>query len=319
MNWITRYLSINYPFQDEFVLFRIRLLAVFLLITITCNLVYIIIFSTLLHTNIPLSVFFIGTFYYSSLLMLMRFGVNLTLISQLMLVMVFIAITGASYFSGGSRSFVLPWLSFLPVLSVLLLNFRSTVIWFLVILVTLFALGFADPWLPVMKYTDDPWRGMMAVTGLCVLLFYFTSLFDSGRYKILNILKEKNDELEANQNTIKGKNVELQLQKKVIEDYSKTLEDRVHERTLDLELKNKQLAEYAFINSHLLRAPLSNILGLVNILEKTELTTKEQEVVVMLKEASTQLDDVVSRINKAIDENTPLDRARIETPFSKNP
>jgi signal transduction histidine kinase len=249
----------------------------------------------------------------------MRFGVNLTLISQLMLVMVFIAITGASYFSGGSRSFVLPWLSFLPVLSVLLLNFRSTVIWFLVILVTLFALGFADPWLPVMKYTDDPWRGMMAVTGLCVLLFYFTSLFDSGRYKILNILKEKNDELEANQNTIKGKNVELQLQKKVIEDYSKTLEDRVHERTLDLELKNKQLAEYAFINSHLLRAPLSNILGLVNILEKTELTTKEQEVVVMLKEASTQLDDVVSRINKAIDENTPLDRARIETPFSKNP
>jgi len=318
MSWLTRYLSTNYPLQDEFVLFRIQLLALFLLLTIACNLTYIFIFTTLLHTNIPIAVFIIGTLYYSALLLLMRFGVNLTLISQLMLVMVFFAITGAAYFSGGARSFVLPWLSFLPVLSVLLLNFRSTVIWFLVVVATLFALGFADAWLPIMKYTDDPWRGMMSVTGLCVLLFYFTSLFDSGRYKILNILKEKNDELEANQNTIKGKNVELLLQKKVIEDYSKTLEDRVHERTLDLELKNKQLAEYAFINSHLLRAPLCNILGLVNILEKTELTKKEQEVVIMLKEASTQLDDVVSKINKAIDENTPLDRARIETPDNKN-
>ena len=311
MNWITRYFSPPNQVLDEFALFKVRLLGLFLFITAAVNIVYIIIFTTLLHSNISISVFIFGALSYSVLLLLMRLGVNLNLISQCMLVIGYCGVIGAAYFSGGANSFVLPWLSLIPVLSVLLLDYKKTVIWFLMVMVTFLILGLADPWLPPMRYTKDPWRAMFAVTGLSLLLFYFTSLFDRGRYKILGILKEKNDQLEKNQQTINTNNAELLKQKLVIEEYNKTLEDRVHARTLDLEMKNKQLAEYAFINSHLLRGPLSNILGLVNILQKTELTKKEEEIVTHLKDASVQLDDIISKINKAIDENAPLDRSTL--------
>lgn len=87
---------------------------------------------------------------------------------------------------------------------------------------------------------------------------------------------------------------------------NQSLEDRVRERTQILEEKNQQLSEYAFINSHLLRAPLSRILGLVNLLEYSE--NKETQLISHLKLSSEELDEVVKRINGAIDEGTHFNR-----------
>ncbi len=87
---------------------------------------------------------------------------------------------------------------------------------------------------------------------------------------------------------------------------NQSLEDRVRERTQVLEEKNQQLSEYAFINSHLLRAPLSRILGLVNLLEYSE--NKEAQLISHLKLSSEELDEIVKKINGAIDEGTHFNR-----------
>jgi hypothetical protein len=55
-----------------------------------------------------------------------------------------------------------------------------------------------------------------------------------------------------------------------------------------------------------LRGPLSRILGLVNLLEHSE--NKEEELISHLKLSSEELDNVVKRINGAIDEGVPFDR-----------
>jgi len=119
---------------------------------------------------------------------------------------------------------------------------------------------------------------------------------------------EMNEILMKQQSEIKDQNEKLQQQKEEISAMNETLEDRVKERTLVLEQKNKQLAEYAFINAHLLRAPVSSILGLINLLEYEKLSEEEKEIYHYLKKSINQLDKIVFKINSAIQQNKEIDR-----------
>lgn len=86
----------------------------------------------------------------------------------------------------------------------------------------------------------------------------------------------------------------------------------MYERTEELEHQNKQLAEYAFINSHLLRAPLASILGITNLLSKTKLTDEQKEYLAHLNSASIQLHEVVGKINKALNTGAKFNRQTLE-------
>jgi PAS domain S-box-containing protein len=86
------------------------------------------------------------------------------------------------------------------------------------------------------------------------------------------------------------------------------LEERVSERTIELEEKNKYLAEYAFINSHLLRAPLCRLMGLIQLLNYTDISKADSELLRYLLLAGEELDRVVGRINIAIEKGSYFDR-----------
>jgi signal transduction histidine kinase len=86
------------------------------------------------------------------------------------------------------------------------------------------------------------------------------------------------------------------------------LEERVSERTIELEEKNKYLAEYAFINSHLLRAPLCRLMGLIQLLNYTDISKADSELLRYLRLAGEELDRVVGRINIAIEKGSYFDR-----------
>lgn len=91
------------------------------------------------------------------------------------------------------------------------------------------------------------------------------------------------------------------------------LEQRVKERTAELQSRNEQLTEYAFINSHLLRSPVSKILGLINLLE----VDRHGDPKVMmnhLKIACDDLDAIVKKITIALDGGEHFDRKVIK-PF----
>jgi tetratricopeptide (TPR) repeat protein len=84
------------------------------------------------------------------------------------------------------------------------------------------------------------------------------------------------------------------------------LEDRVKQRTEVLEIQNKRLAEYAFINSHLLRGPVSRILGLINLVECDE-SFKEEHFIDLLRNSGNELDAIVKKITEALNDKDILD------------
>lgn len=98
----------------------------------------------------------------------------------------------------------------------------------------------------------------------------------------------------------------LREHRKQVERINYDLEERVKERTQQLEDQNQQLAEYAFINSHILRGPVCRILGLINLLSYQD--NKEQQLVDHLKLSGEELDEVVKRINLALTEGGHFNR-----------
>jgi hypothetical protein len=96
--------------------------------------------------------------------------------------------------------------------------------------------------------------------------------------------------------------------KKEIERANFNLEERIKDRTSELEFQNNQLAEYAFINSHLLRGPLCRLLGLINLIDHTEIQDKEKDLINHLKLSGEELDEVVKKINSAIEKGGHFDR-----------
>lgn len=68
--------------------------------------------------------------------------------------------------------------------------------------------------------------------------------------------------------------------------------------SIALEQQNKQLKEIARINSHEIRRPLANILGLIEMLGhyENELTDDIKDLIDLLHQSSAELDEVVKRI-----------------------
>ncbi len=97
-----------------------------------------------------------------------------------------------------------------------------------------------------------------------------------------------------------------------LKDVNKLLEEKVQERTAELENQNRQLSEYAFINAHLLRGPLSSILGVVHLLKGTRVQAEEKELMLHLDESCKKLDQVINNINKALDSGHKFSRTEIE-------
>jgi signal transduction histidine kinase len=137
--------------------------------------------------------------------------------------------------------------------------------------------------------------------------------------KINDELKEKiseisqqNELLNFQQKEIFDKSEELKLQSEEIKAINESLEQRVKERTQVLEEKNKQLAEYAFINSHVLRAPVSTMMGLINLISYSTLPLEDQKIYDHLLETAEVLDAIIFKINNAIDNGAHFDRNYLE-------
>ena len=102
------------------------------------------------------------------------------------------------------------------------------------------------------------------------------------------------------QKHIEQQNQKLKEGKKEIVRVNSSLEHRVEERTEQLEKQNEQLLEYAFINAHLLRAPVCNILGLIDLLKNYEFSEDQMDIIKFLDTSTKELDEMVMKINRSI-------------------
>lgn len=70
----------------------------------------------------------------------------------------------------------------------------------------------------------------------------------------------------------------------------------------DIECKNLMLNAIAFEQSHIVRAPLANVMGLVTILKNLNLGPNASSIITMLEESTNQLDLVIrSIVKKTVD------------------
>lgn len=143
--------------------------------------------------------------------------------------------------------------------------------------------------------------------------------FVSSIAEIISIAIKSNQRLLAEeqiirqQQEIKYKNDILLAQQREIQLVNDHLEERVKERTNSLEQQNKHLAEYAFINSHLLRGPLARVMGLINIMEKESGDNYELQLICKhLKTSAFELDDIVTKINTNLNSGKHFDRDSIK-------
>ena len=102
----------------------------------------------------------------------------------------------------------------------------------------------------------------------------------------------------------------IKIQNQTLYESNLTLEDSVRMRTMELELQNKQLAEYAFVNSHLLRSPLAKILGIAEIM-KYELKDDNNQLINSMMESAEELDVIVKQIGNALYNGKHFTRSEI--------
>ncbi|NQZ75528.1 MAG: hypothetical protein HRT61_05365 [Ekhidna sp.] len=122
---------------------------------------------------------------------------------------------------------------------------------------------------------------------LSVALFFFKRNLDLEE----RTLRTNNDKLEKLNARLEAQENLLVRNQQKIEEKRNHLQADVIERTKKLEEKNKRLLEFSFINAHLVRAPIANIIALV------EMKTDDENIdMYELKDNIHKMDEVIRKI-----------------------
>jgi signal transduction histidine kinase len=104
-------------------------------------------------------------------------------------------------------------------------------------------------------------------------------------------------------NEIETQNTGLKQQQDLLSTLNERLELLVVERTSKIVDQNAKLLEYAYLNSHRLRAPMSRIKGLRNLMAYDPENSQQYEF--YLKQALDELDEVVESISLILQDEDP--------------
>jgi signal transduction histidine kinase len=134
------------------------------------------------------------------------------------------------------------------------------------------------------------------IIGFLILAFssYLKSRYLFYRAKSL----KRNKLLDSVAKRLAKQNEELDAEQDEVRAINENLEAIVEERTRELDHKNRTLEEYAFINAHLVRGPLSRVIGLCNLMEKD--SGFDQIQIKLIKEKANEMDRIVRKINEVV-------------------
>jgi signal transduction histidine kinase len=146
--------------------------------------------------------------------------------------------------------------------------------------------------------------------------------------RILNLMKqvrqqnfelvEKNNSIAALNEEQASLNEELTSLNDQLSIVNESLEEAVKRRTAELEQQNKQLTEYAFINSHLLRAPLARLMGLAQLTTLEVTTVKEKELLHALEASAGELDQIIRKISDLLYKGNDISRDDVKEIIQRN-
>lgn len=144
----------------------------------------------------------------------------------------------------------------------------------------------------------------LAIGLLCAILTAaFWYRFYLKKQKTIKLLERLNDEIVNQKEQIASQASELEKVNSEMQHMNDSLEVLVRERTKKIEDQNKKLRDYAFSNSHEVRAPLSNLLGLINVTKLEGLSPEEQEEIIeKIYISALDLDSVITKVNKILED-----------------
>ena len=128
---------------------------------------------------------------------------------------------------------------------------------------------------------------LLALSICIITLFAYGFYQKNSTNKKLRLL---NESIQSQKNEIEAQSTKLNLAYEEIRDLNDDLEQKVKERT-------KQIIEYSFKNSHEVRAPLSRILGLIDLYKRESSNIDLDYVVQNLEQSAFELDAIVHEIN----------------------
>lgn len=162
-------------------------------------------------------------------------------------------------------------------------------------LIVLLVSGVATAWFvyqnPLIGYDSFFVHGglLLLATGIFMIILIQT------RYRlILKTIRARLELMESKR--------QIEKQAMIIKAINETLAKKVEQRMEELKAKNKILEDYAFINSHNLRAPVASIMGIVKLFSYMELDPEKAQMVEYLNKATAELDEVIRGISKKISE-----------------
>ncbi|NQZ75011.1 MAG: HAMP domain-containing histidine kinase [Ekhidna sp.] len=144
---------------------------------------------------------------------------------------------------------------------------------------------------------NPSYRGLLYdfILNLCmfaILLVVFKRFLDRERLQ----LEERKEEINRLNAKLNIKTTELELYNRDLEIIKKNLEKVADRHNQSLAKENQRIMEYSFINAHLLRAPLTNIIGI------SELIEEKSERVKKLEKVSKRFDSILFKINSILSE-----------------
>ena len=157
-------------------------------------------------------------------------------------------------------------------------------------------------------FLDQDQRVIQAKEQMIIPEAVFTD--GSGKRRIFHCIKVPFTMAGTNETAVLGILLDITRQKQAEMERAKIIQDIVN--------RNSDLEQFSYIVSHNLRAPVANILGLVNIINTIGISeADEQEVTGYLAAAATNLDNVIKDINYILDLKHNLNEKREQIVFSR--
>jgi len=222
--------------EDQQRLTNPRLLLNFQLISILFSLIYALLCWLIAYTPaFYLNLGLISTFALS--LFLFRTSLDINIITHIFIGICLSGLTGFSYLSGGIYSIVLPWYSFIPAISFLLLNLRAGFIWLIISILTISSFAIIGE---TTSYLPPQWQFLYVAflnVGLVVIIAWITSLFSQTKDKSQALLKDQNLELKIQGEEMLVQNEELIQQREEII----AQRDFIEEKNREMQFLNNKL------------------------------------------------------------------------------
>ncbi len=141
---------------------------------------------------------------------------------------------------------------------------------------------------------------LLGIFAIRLLIFWRTKSLEKSKRTLQRIVEKRTKEINHKKEELEVQYRTIQMQAEELQTYNDSLEEMVNARTNDLKLKNQILEDHAFFNSHMLRKPVSNILGLIQLFDLRPDDISKREIFDTLKVSARNLDGYIRKIQEML-------------------